>query len=356
MAVLINNKKKFLIDRTLIENSTRLNELRISRKEMDIFLELINKIGADLFEIDRSVISYIKTSNKFIYRIKDEKDVRIISEYKFKYIIIQFNTARSFNNYNITRMNKFKIILEVDIEELGEIFSDNNYEIFNNFNITCIRINNVYSYNLKGWNEVIRKIKKTFNVLVDFYPSNKQFMATAVAVEACIDGSDFITTAFCGEHYNISSLEEVLLALKVIKNAKILGCLKFLSEASKLYENLFEKSISPTKPIIGRDIFKCESGIHVDGIEKNSLTYEAYEPGIVGSKRQVVLGKHSGKMAIKLKLKELNIKNESCNLEEILEYIREKSIELHRNISNEEFREIYYRYTKGCELYENKFS
>ncbi len=64
------------------------------------------------------------------------------------------------------------------------------------------------------------------------------------------------------------------------------------------------------KPVIGEDIFKCESGIHVDGIEKNTHTYEPYNPDDIGSKRTIYIGKHSGKKAVVLRLNSLNI---DCN-------------------------------------------
>lgn len=60
------------------------------------------------------------------------------------------------------------------------------------------------------------------------------------------------------------------------------------------------------KAIVGRNAFAHEAGIHQDGVLKNTRTYEIMTPqsvGVAGSK--LVMGKHSGRHALRVKLKEL---------------------------------------------------
>ena len=55
----------------------------------------------------------------------------------------------------------------------------------------------------------------------------------------------------------------------------------------------------PNKAIVGENSFAHESGIHAHGILAHALTYEPIDPKIVGNRRRIVLGKHSGAHAIK---------------------------------------------------------
>ena len=60
------------------------------------------------------------------------------------------------------------------------------------------------------------------------------------------------------------------------------------------------------KAIVGRNAFAHESGIHQDGMLKHTQTYEIMTPESVGvSKTSLVLGKHSGRAALKNKLEEM---------------------------------------------------
>ena len=78
----------------------------------------------------------------------------------------------------------------------------------------------------------------------------------------------------------------------------------------------------PTKPIVGENAFAHESGIHVDGILKNTSTYEPIPPELVGHKRRIALGKHAGHAGIKSKLKEFNIEVSEKQFENIYNQVK----------------------------------
>ncbi|OYT45912.1 isopropylmalate synthase, partial [Candidatus Bathyarchaeota archaeon] len=63
--------------------------------------------------------------------------------------------------------------------------------------------------------------------------------------------------------------------------------------------------IPPNKAIVGDYSFAHESGIHTHGVLSNPLTYEPYPPELVGNKRRLTIGKHSGKAIIKHKIIEI---------------------------------------------------
>jgi homocitrate synthase NifV len=53
--------------------------------------------------------------------------------------------------------------------------------------------------------------------------------------------------------------------------------------------------LTPTKPIVGLNVFRHESGVHVDGMLKDPSTYESIDPAPLGRQHQFLLGKHSGR-------------------------------------------------------------
>ena len=112
-----------------------------------------------------------------------------------------------------------------------------------------------------------------------------------------------------GERAGNASLEEVVVAMAVRRKA--LGCatnvhLEKIYETSRLLSDITGVMVPPNKAVVGSNAFAHEAGIHQDGILKNPLTYEIITPEAVGvPARTMVLGKHSGKSALRVRLEEL---------------------------------------------------
>ena len=112
-----------------------------------------------------------------------------------------------------------------------------------------------------------------------------------------------------GERAGNAALEEVVVLLNV--RQATLGVttnvhLDQLFAASRLLVEITGAPLAPNKAIVGANAFAHEAGIHQDGILKNPLTYEIISPEAVGvPKRQLVLGKHSGRNALRATLVDL---------------------------------------------------
>src|SRR5262249_37750064 len=79
-----------------------------------------------------------------------------------------------------------------------------------------------------------------------------------------------------------------------------------LARTSRLVANYTGIVVQPNKAIVGANAFAHEAGIHQDGQLKNALTYEIMKPETVGiSESKLVLGKHSGRHAAKVRLQDL---------------------------------------------------
>jgi 2-isopropylmalate synthase len=75
--------------------------------------------------------------------------------------------------------------------------------------------------------------------------------------------------------------------------------------------------VQPNKAIVGANAFAHEAGIHQDGVLKNRMTYEIMKPETIGlSTNKLVLGKHSGRHALRSHLKDLgyDLSDEELNL------------------------------------------
>ncbi|HEX5999958.1 MAG TPA: 2-isopropylmalate synthase [Hyphomicrobiaceae bacterium] len=112
-----------------------------------------------------------------------------------------------------------------------------------------------------------------------------------------------------GERAGNAALEEVVMAIKTRSDVLpyAIGIeAKQLNRASKLVSAATSFPVQYNKAIVGRNAFAHESGIHQDGMLKHTQTYEIMTPESVGvTKTSLVMGKHSGRNAFRVKLKEL---------------------------------------------------
>jgi 2-isopropylmalate synthase len=124
-----------------------------------------------------------------------------------------------------------------------------------------------------------------------------------------------------GERAGNASLEEVVVALAVRKESfGVTTGIKLdqLFPASRLLSEITGAPVSPNKAIVGANAFAHEAGIHQDGIIKNPLTYEIISPQTVGvPSRSMVLGKHSGRNALRMSLRDLGYEPTDAELAEV---------------------------------------
>lgn len=149
--------------------------------------------------------------------------------------------------------------------------------------------------------EIISNLANCLDVPIDFHGHDDFGMATANAVAAWKAGAQMISCSLLGlgERAGNTPLEEFVGALHFLE-----GHYAFFDfiELKRLCEDvgrMCNRPIPPQKPIIGSDIFHHESGIHVDGLLKASETYELFPPERVGGQRQLIIGKHSGRAALR---------------------------------------------------------
>jgi 2-isopropylmalate synthase len=123
-----------------------------------------------------------------------------------------------------------------------------------------------------------------------------------------------------GERAGNASLEEVVVALAVRKESFGVTTgvrLEQLFPTSRMLTEITGAQVAPNKAVVGANAFAHEAGIHQDGIIKNPLTYEIISPQAVGvPARSLVLGKHSGRNALRMSLRDLGYEPTDADLAE----------------------------------------
>ncbi len=122
-----------------------------------------------------------------------------------------------------------------------------------------------------------------------------------------------------GERAGNASLEEIVMALHTRKDFFDLetgvNCHEIFPSSS-LLTNLTGMMVQANKAVVGRNAFAHEAGIHQDGVIKEKSTYEIMRPETVGIKEsKLVMGKHSGRHALRLKYQELGFELNQPDLE-----------------------------------------
>jgi 2-isopropylmalate synthase len=118
-----------------------------------------------------------------------------------------------------------------------------------------------------------------------------------------------VTVNGIGERAGNTSLEEVAMTLHTRRAVYGLETgidTTQISRLSRMVSNYTGILVQPNKAIVGANAFAHEAGIHQDGLLKNQATYEIMLPETVGLMRSsLVLGKHSGRHALRVRLEEL---------------------------------------------------
>jgi 2-isopropylmalate synthase len=158
---------------------------------------------------------------------------------------------------------------------------------------------------------LIAEVDGAEEVVFSTHCHNDLGMATANALAAVAGGARQIecTINGLGERAGNTALEEVVMAMRtrgdIIPFATRIDTTKIMN-ISRRVAAVSGFSVQYNKAIVGKNAFAHESGIHQDGMLKNAETFEIMRPEDVGlSESNLVMGKHSGRAALRAKLKDL---------------------------------------------------
>jgi 2-isopropylmalate synthase len=159
------------------------------------------------------------------------------------------------------------------------------------------------------------------NVIVSTHCHDDLGLATANTLAGVQAGARQVEVTIngIGERAGNTSLEEIVMGLRTRRPLLNLDTgidTTQLTRMSRLVSTYTGILVPPNKAIVGANAFAHEAGIHQDGMLKHEKTYEIMRPETVGlSQSKLVLGKHSGRHAFKVHLKELGYQLKKEELE-----------------------------------------
>jgi len=158
---------------------------------------------------------------------------------------------------------------------------------------------------------VIGHTPNIHKAVVSVHCHNDLGLATANTLAALNSGARQaeVTINGIGERAGNTSLEEVVMSLHTRPNYMPFTSninTELIYPTSRLVSMITGIIVQPNKAIVGANAFAHEAGIHQDGVLKNPMTYEIMKPETVGlSASKLILGKHSGRHALRSHLKEM---------------------------------------------------
>jgi (R)-citramalate synthase len=148
-------------------------------------------------------------------------------------------------------------------------------------------------------------------------------LTNTMAALKCGASCAHVTVNGLGERAGNTPLEEVVMALEILYDKETRIKKEEIYHLSSLVSRLTGVPLPVNKAIVGEMAFTHESGIHAHGIMREPSTYESVKPEMVGRKRRIVLGKHSGAASVEAALTELNYKAEDKQVKEIVKRVKQ---------------------------------
>ena len=196
---------------------------------------------------------------------------------------------------------------------------------------------------LKEFIEYLMKHSNLRKASISVHCHNDLGMATANALTSLNCGIDQIecTINGIGERAGNTALEEVVATIQTKKKqlqVKTNINTKLIKKTSDKVIEYTNSRIQNNKAVVGKNAFLHEAGIHQQGILQKKSTYEILNPNEYGiTPDRIQIGIHSGKNAIRKKMKDLNYNTNKYDIEKIMEEIK-NYLESHKKISDDSFR------------------
>ncbi|MEX5636789.1 homocitrate synthase [Parafrankia sp. FMc2] len=167
-------------------------------------------------------------------------------------------------------------------------------------------------------------------------------LATANTIAAVQAGFTWVSTtvAGLGERAGNAPMEEVAMALRHLLRLPLDLDPAAFRPLARLVADAARRPVPAGKAVVGEAVFDHESGIHVHGVLRAPATYEPFDPAEVGASRRLVLGKHSGRAAVRHAMDRDGIDAPDEDLEPIVGLVRDHATAHKQPLSSEELRAL----------------
>ncbi len=302
-----------------------------SPSQFEAVKRIAGEVGVTIAALSRAKEIDIKTAYDAINNAQ-KKRIHTFSSTSDYHILGKFGSDR----YGKTLQEKRKAVLKMsyDMVQYAKTFCDDvefSAEDAGRTNIsylaevieaaieagaTTVNIPDTTGYTMPAeFGNKIAKLRKSVhninNAIISVHCHNDLGLAVANSLAGIENGARQVecTINGIGERAGNASLEEIVMSLKIRKDIY-----NYFTEidtqeiynTSKMVSSFTGIIIQPNKAVVGENAFAHESGIHQDGMLKNRETYEIMTPETVGiHKTKIVLGRHSGRHGLKIRLEEI---------------------------------------------------
>src|SRR5215211_1476426 len=179
------------------------------------------------------------------------------------------------------------------------------------------------------WRELYRRVPGLADVTTSVHCHDDLGVAVANSFAGVVAGCRQVECAIngIGERAGNASLEEIVMLIRTRTAAHGLWTgidTREIARTSRMVSRLTGYQVQPNKAIVGRNAFAHESGIHQDGVLKERTTYEIMDATTIGLEaNSIVLGKHSGRHALRNALEELGFEVEGAALNSAFKRFKE---------------------------------
>jgi len=234
---------------------------------------------------------------------------------------------------------------------------------------TTINIPDTVGYSVPAqYGEIFRLLRERIpeidanGIVLSAHCHNDLGLAVANSLSAAQNGAKQIecTVNGIGERAGNAALEELVMAMTTRKDYYDRFTTNIntheIFKSSRMVSNLTGLAVQRNKAVVGQNAFAHESGIHQDGMLKNRSTYEIMDPRSIGvPESKLVLGKHSGRAALKDRVVEMGYTIEDELLEKLYEDFKNLA-DRKKDVFDEDIEALLdRRLGEGRKLWELKF-
>ncbi|WP_052009728.1 homocitrate synthase [Marinobacter sp. ES-1] len=176
-----------------------------------------------------------------------------------------------------------------------------------------------------GVHEQISRLAANCDLELEMHAHDDLGLATANSLAAVKAGATHVNTTVngLGERAGNAALEEVVMGLQQFYQLETGISLQSFPALSELVARASGRPVSWQKSLVGEGVFTHEAGIHVDGLLKDPLNYQGVDPALLGRSHQLVLGKHSGSHAVRVRYQQLGLDLADADVAFLLPRIRQ---------------------------------
>ena len=281
---------------------------RASRGDIDKILEVdgIEETGILMSVSDTHITSKMRLSGR------EEAEEKYLDALQYA---VDHGLRTRAHLEDMTRADNYNFVFPL-IEKIMEIDPDCVIRVCDTvgYGLPYIGIDEPY-----GIPKIVEYLKKEIKVKnIETHIHDDYGMGTASSIAGYWHGANWSSVTFLGigERAGNTGMEKILLFLA----DRVEGFEKYNLEPISRFTDFMEKAlvlrIPRNKPVVGKNIFAHESGIHAAGILKNPFNYEPYPPEMIGRKRLLLIGDSSGMEVIRHKVQETL--NELLGVDQVL--------------------------------------